>query len=82
MDDLFKNINLQLRHNKVVSLLKSVISAVMNKCDVAEIINDILKGIPNSDGLTDEQNSLIELTAEKLYTVDEFVSGKNIYISM
>ncbi|XP_017782969.1 PREDICTED: uncharacterized protein LOC108567166 [Nicrophorus vespilloides] len=69
IEELFDNIDREIDKNSVIKLLKSVISDVMNKCDVEQIISDILAAIPPPH--TDDQQSLIELTAEKLYSIED-----------
>lgn len=68
MADLFQNLNIELNRHSVMNMLQAVLSDLMNKCDVEEIISDILTNIPGK--LNDEQQSLIELTAEKLCSIE------------
>lgn len=58
----------QVIKERVLSITDRIIDSVLNQATAREIVDLIISNLPM--GLTDSQQSIIEITAEKLYTAE------------
>lgn len=66
---MFEQLGLEQTETTANMIIKNLIYTVMNRSSVAEIIEDILTAIPQE--IDEEQSSIVEVSAERLYSLQE-----------
>ncbi|KAJ8927185.1 hypothetical protein NQ314_020461 [Rhamnusium bicolor] len=67
--DLLENLDSSLARKSTENIVKDILSGILKCTSVVDIINEILNSLPFEP--TNQQQSIIEVTAEKLYGLQE-----------